>query len=469
MAGVLAASCAATFALAPLHGTWTAALAVSLPVTLFAVWRGLRHGGSRATHVVQAAALMILSGVSIHQAHGQIEAHFGVFVGLALLLNYRDWAPLVVAAATIAVHHVVIDILQRGGAPVWAFEHHGGFAMVALHAAFVVFETALLVYMAAGLRREARDIAAILRTVERASRGDLTADTAAKAKGELDGVGAGVAQFISKLRGDLQRIAETAAELGGTSHALTQQSDSLSTLANSSANDVTFVAQTSGRVESSVQQMAAATEQMSASVGEIARRAAEAARVAQGAAQEADGTRASVARLVDSSKSIGSVLRTISAIAEQTHLLALNASIEAARAGEAGKGFSVVAGEVKALAQQTTNATKEVSDRIGHVQRDSVVASEELDRIIATVQRISSLQLEISAAVEEQARVTVDIESGAQDTARSTAEAGRAYERVASAVDQTRVMAGDARDSATRLQEAAAQLETMIRGFRLAA
>jgi methyl-accepting chemotaxis protein len=469
MAGVNLALFVACVALAPWHDSWTALLAVALPAAAFSLWRGVRHAGTRGTHNAHAFAMMVLVGVSIHQSQGLIEMHFGVFVGLAFLLFFKDWWPVVVGAATIAVHHVVLDYLQRAGYPVWVFQHHGGIGMVALHASFVVFETALLVHRARGLRQEARDVAVILETVERASSGDLTADVAARAGGQLGSVGAGVAGFLEKLRSDLRRIAATAADLGGTSSSLTSQSDALTSMAGSSAEDAAVVMHTSSRVEESMQQVATATEQMASSVAEISRRAAEAARVAEAAVQEADGTRVVVARLGESSDAIGAVLRTISAIAEQTHLLALNASIEAARAGESGKGFSVVAGEVKALAQQTTAATKEVTDRVGQVQRDTSAAAEVIERIIGTVQRISALQLEISRAVEEQAQATHHIEQGAQDTARSTAEAGRAFGRVASLVDRTKAMAEETRHSAAQLQHAAARLDEMLRGFRLAA
>jgi methyl-accepting chemotaxis protein len=140
--------------IAPINGTWTAALAIGVPTWLLCVWLSSRFSGALVTRCAVAAALMVFSALQIHQAHGMIEAHFSVFVLLALLLYYRDWVPLVVGAGVIAVHHLGFDALQRAGAPVWVFASHSGFGIVLLHAGYVVFETALLVVMAVSLRSE---------------------------------------------------------------------------------------------------------------------------------------------------------------------------------------------------------------------------------------------------------------------------------------------------------------------------
>ncbi len=95
---------------------------------------------------------MAMVAATIQQSHGLVEAHFGVFVVIALLLYYRDWLPVVVAAAAIAVHHLAAFWMQSRGLPVLAFESGGGFGIVALHAAYVAVETGFVCVMAMQLR-----------------------------------------------------------------------------------------------------------------------------------------------------------------------------------------------------------------------------------------------------------------------------------------------------------------------------
>jgi methyl-accepting chemotaxis protein len=176
--GVISVLLATSFGMAIWRNEWLPALAVGLPTWALCGWLVQSYGGQVVTRCAIAAGLMVFSGLQIHQAHGMIEAHFSVFVLLALPLYYRDWVPLVVAAAVIAVHHIGFDMLQRAGAPVWVFASNGGLGIVLLHAAYVVFETALLVLMAVRLRRE---IAATGGDPEELSRISL-----ALSNGELD-------------------------------------------------------------------------------------------------------------------------------------------------------------------------------------------------------------------------------------------------------------------------------------------
>ena len=102
---------------------------------------------------------------------------------------------------------------------------------------------------------------------------------------------------------------------------------------------------------------------MGESIQEIARNAGEAAHIATTAVELASSADSTIGQLSRSSAEVGDVVKLITSIAEQTNLLALNATIEAARAGEAGKGFAVVASEVKDLAQETARATGDIDPR----------------------------------------------------------------------------------------------------------
>src|SRR5205814_102691 len=119
------------------------------------------------------------------------------------------------------------------------------------------------------------------------------------------------------------------------------------------------------------------------------------------AVRQAQKTDARIAELSAAAGRIGDVVKLITAIAEQTNLLALNATIEAARAGEAGRGFAVVASEVKQLASQTAKATDEIGTQIAGMQtatQESVAAIKEIG---GTIGRISEIASTIAAAVEE--------------------------------------------------------------------
>jgi methyl-accepting chemotaxis protein len=152
--GVIGGLLALSFALAAWHRTLDAVLAIGLPAALLPAWLVWTLPGRLVTRCAIAASLMIFAALHIHQSHGMIEIHFSIFVLLSFLLFYRDWIPLVFAAAVIAVHHLAFDALQRAGQPIWVFASAGGIGIVLVHAAFVVFETALLVWMAITLRGE---------------------------------------------------------------------------------------------------------------------------------------------------------------------------------------------------------------------------------------------------------------------------------------------------------------------------
>ncbi len=187
--------------------------------------------------------------------------------------------------------------------------------------------------------------------------------------------------------------------------------------------------------------------------------------------QEAGRT---VTRLGESSQEIGQTVQLISQIARQTNTLALNASIQAARAGEHGRGFSVVAEEVRKLAERASSATRQVESMVTTIQADTDEAvtamtigsrqvaegvdlaartGSRLEEIDAVINRLGELIDDMSVAAEEQAATAVGLAQSMRIVSTSTAESTESTQ--------------DAADSATMLARLAERLRESVAVFRL--
>ncbi|QNH12826.1 methyl-accepting chemotaxis protein [Xanthomonas sp. SI] len=140
------------------QGVWTPWLAVALPTLAIIALQVKLYPGTLLSRCTVALGLMVLAAVLIQQAGGMAEVHFGVIVLIALLLYYRDWRPIVVASAAIAVHHVLFFWLQHRGVPLQAFAADAGIGILATHAGYVVAEAGILVAMAVQMRKQLLDV-----------------------------------------------------------------------------------------------------------------------------------------------------------------------------------------------------------------------------------------------------------------------------------------------------------------------
>jgi methyl-accepting chemotaxis protein len=214
-----------------------------------------------------------------------------------------------------------------------------------------------------------------------------------------------------------------------------------------------------------VQTFASAAEELTASIAEINRQSEEASDVVSRAAQKAGEVSSKVTGLTQNANAISSVISLIQEIAEQTNLLALNATIEAARAGEAGKGFAVVASEVKALANQTAKATEEISLQVGNMISSTADAVGNIEEISSVMQQVESVTRFISHSVQEQKMATEEISRNVIHTADGARNVLEMVSHVRAATGETLEASSMVSKASITLNDEAAAIRQVVDSF----
>ncbi|MBR9824699.1 MAG: HAMP domain-containing protein [Alphaproteobacteria bacterium] len=256
--------------------------------------------------------------------------------------------------------------------------------------------------------------------------------------------------------------------LGQVSEAATQMETSaraMSSTAAATTGKSAAVAQASEGASQNVQTVAAAAEEMVSSIGEISQQITRSTDIAGSAVDQVEQTNVDVQRLNDAARSIDDIVGLINDIAEQTNLLALNATIEAARAGEAGKGFAVVASEVKALASQTGNATQNISEHISGIQSATQKAVEAMGSIGGTIHEMSEIATAIAAAMEEQRAAASEITRSAQEAADGTRDVFSNIQEVDQATSETGQSAGQVLEASLAVSRQSDSLKDAVEQF----
>jgi methyl-accepting chemotaxis protein len=322
--------------------------------------------------------------------------------------------------------------------------------------------------LAAGMARLiVRPLGRCVAALDRIGRGDLTTRIAVESKDEIGRLSQTLNQTASAVGGMVGKVHASSDLLATASERLCAVSAQLSASAEEASAQVSTVSDSADRVSDGVRAVSAGAEEMGASIREIATNAGEAAGVAAGAAKTAADTNASVAKLGDASAQISTVVALITSIAEQTNLLALNATIEAARAGEAGKGFAVVASEVKDLAQETAKATEEITAQVAAIQAESEGAVAAIGRIATVISTISEYTTTIASAVEEQTATTGEIARSVSDAAEGSSSIAENIHGVTTAAQQVTDGATQTSTTAAELATTAAELRTTVAAFRI--
>ena len=271
---------------------------------------------------------------------------------------------------------------------------------------------------------------------------------------------------FGQLAADANRTVEGLARIVGD---IRQTSDSINAAAGEIAAGNSDLSMRTEQQAASLEETASSMEELTSTVKANADNARQANQLAQGAtgvaAQGGEVVQqvvATMSAIEASSKKISDIISVIDGIAFQTNILALNAAVEAARAGEQGRGFAVVAGEVRALAQRSAGAAKEIKqlieESVGKVTDGSALvrqAGNTMGEIVSSVQRVTDIIADISAASQEQS-------SGIEQVNQAITQMDEGTQQNAALVEQ-------ASASAESMRQQAAQLVEAVSAFRTAA
>lgn len=267
-----------------------------------------------------------------------------------------------------------------------------------------------------------------------------------------------VENFNSTITGFVETLLASAGGLNNLSNQLTSFADDTQRLSSS-------VAAASEEASMNVQTVAAATEEYSQSVHEIARQVDMSSKQSTEAQHEAEVAKQSITELQTASKSIGEVIKMINDIASQTNLLALNATIEAARAGEAGKGFSVVASEVKSLANQTADATKNIDNEINEIQSKVQLSVNVVDNVTGLIGELNNISQTISSSTHEQLAATKEISQNVQEASQGTREVSEHINKVSETASRTSEGAAELSEASLNMEKIVKDLEAKVGEF----
>ena len=298
-----------------------------------------------------------------------------------------------------------------------------------------------------------RPVLAMVTQVDAVAQGDLTRRMEANTQDELGQMGQALNAMLAKFETSMTQVQQTAQQTAAAAQQLAAGSAQLSSGAQEQA--------------SSLGETAASLEEMTGTITQSADNAKQANRMAMSAkgVAEAGGTVVREAveamqAITASSKQIAAIITTIDEIAFQTNLLALNAAVEAARAGEQGRGFAVVAQEVRALAQRSAAASKEITglitNSVAKVESGGALvnrAGATLTEIVSQVKRVADLITEIAAASGEQAQ--------------GIEQVNKAVTQMDGVTQQNAAQTEELSSTAQHLAAQAAQLQEQVAQFQL--
>ena len=362
---------------------------------------------------------------------------------------------------------------------------------------FIVIVAVSVAFLLA--RKIARPIGEIIPVLKEVAAADLSGEVPGHLLGRKDEIGE-LARSVDSLRSRLREIVSELADgaglllpasaglssfaegLDSNTRLLSSQVATVTSAADQSTGMVKSIAQNAAEVSESTATISAAIDEMNSSLNELNVNCRKEAGIVSSAGNHTAATRDLMGRLNASSSEIGEIVEVITEIAAQTNLLALNATIEAARAGEAGKGFAVVANEIKVLARQTADSSRQIQDQIMEMQSNTAGAVNAIEEITQLIEQVTLSSQIIVTAVHEQGAIVGEISrnmssssQGATAIARHVEDSAQSLSAVLDSMNDVRRIAVTTADSVLSVKKSsddlgrlAMKLEEIVKRFTLA-
>ena len=278
----------------------------------------------------------------------------------------------------------------------------------------------------------------------------------------------GITEGMETLTTSSKELSEVAQIMSQRTEDTSSRAHCVATAADELSTNMDSVAASTEQTATNVNMVAAAAEEMTATIEQITANTAKTRSMSEEAAAQARNASEKVIELGVAAREISKVTETINEISEQTNLLALNATIEAARAGEAGKGFAVVANEIKDLAKQTSEATREIKNKIDNVQQSTQLTIEAINKVDEIIKKVNEMAKTVALAIEEQTITTQEISRnvseaslGIQEVTKNVSHSSVVSRQVATDIAETNNASDALRESSTRVSESSKTLDDL--------